>query len=133
MKRYLPLLFVLLMGCTTTKAPDKGYGNAVVTKVLRVCDGDTFVANIQGYPPLIGENIRIRIRGINTPELNSPNPVERQKAIDAKKKLTDLLKNANQIELRNITRGKYFRIVADIYIENKRVLSGKPCQQRCQD
>jgi endonuclease YncB( thermonuclease family) len=120
-RRLLSLCILLCVGCTTIK--NKGYGNARVSNVVRVCDGDTFVANIEGYRPLIGKKIRIRIRGINTPELRSPDPVERQKAIEAKERLSRLLKTANRIELRNITRGKYFRIIADVYIGEKNIVN----------
>jgi len=37
----------------------------------------------------------------------------------AKRMVTNLCKKANILELRNIKRGKYFRIVADVYIDGQ--------------
>lgn len=47
----------------------KIYGDAVVTKVISVYDGDTFRANIAGLPPIIGENMPIRLGSVDTPEI----------------------------------------------------------------
>ena len=46
---------------------NKTYGSAVVTEVTSIYDGDTFRANLKGYPAIIGERIGIRINGIDTP------------------------------------------------------------------
>lgn len=108
---------LFLVSCTSPRISANRYGDVAVNKVVRVCDGDTFVCNIDTYPPLIGKEIRIRIRGVNTPELSSPILEERHKAYEAKVYLARLLKETKQIELRNVARGKYFRIVADVYID----------------
>ena len=114
-------LSLLLAGCVSNGVSYKPSSKATVDEVVRVCDGDTFVCNIDDYPPLIGKEIRVRLRGINTPELNSRDPVERQRAWQAKIALTQLLKNSKDIELRNIARGKYFRIIADVYVDKQPV------------
>lgn len=41
----------------------------LVSEVTSIYDGDTFRANIEGWPPIIGERMPIRIKGIDTPEL----------------------------------------------------------------
>ncbi len=38
-------------------------------------------------------------------------------AQQAKEMVADILKDAERIDLKNIERGKYFRIVADVFVE----------------
>lgn len=114
-------LSLLLAGCGSNGVSHKISSKATVDEVVRVCDGDTFVCNIDSYPPLIGKEIRVRLRGIDAPELNSRDPVERQRAWQAKTVLIQLLKNSKDIELRNISRGKYFRIIADVHVDKQPV------------
>jgi len=93
------------------------YGNAVVDKVISVYDGDTFRVNIKDYPPIIGEDMPIRIAGINTPEIRGTTGYTQEVAQKARKFTQYQLKKAKIIELKNMRRGKYFRIVADVYID----------------
>lgn len=77
-------------------------------------DGDTVKVDIPGLHPLIGDNINIRIRGIDTPEIRGKCQREKIKARKAKKRVRELLTNAKNIMLEQMSRGKYFRIVAVI-------------------
>lgn len=91
-------------------------------KFIRAYDGDTVKVNIQGVHPLIGKRINIRVKGIDTPEIKAPKTVEgkceKKKARIAQKLVNSLMKNAKKIEIKNIERDKYFRILADIYYDN---------------
>ena len=100
-----------------TAAP-KNYGNAIVEQVTSIYDGDTFRATIQGWPALIGEKMSIRLNGIDTPEMRGKCPKEKQLARQAKQHTVALLRAAKVVELKNMQRGKYFRIVADVYVDN---------------
>jgi endonuclease YncB( thermonuclease family) len=95
----------------------RSYGEAVVAEVVSVYDGDTFRANIKGYPPVIGDTISIRIAGVDTPELRGTTGYVREKAVLAKKYTANRLREANVVTLKNLRRGKYFRIVADVYVD----------------
>jgi len=95
-----------------------GYGGAVVSRVVAVYDGDTFRADLKDLPDLIGKNIPIRIAGVDTAELNSKDPNERALAILARDFSRAKLAAGKTIILKNIQRGKYFRIVADVYIDS---------------
>ena len=44
--------------------------------------------------------------------------MKRNLARQAKKLTVSLLRAAEHIELRNIKRGKYFRIIADVYVDS---------------
>lgn len=92
----------------------------VVKEVVRVYDGDTFFATLEGVPPFFGENIGIRLNGIDTPEIRTKttDPEEYELAVHARDYLKGLLDNADRIELRNCKRGKYFRVIADVVIIN---------------
>jgi micrococcal nuclease len=98
-------------------AKDKNYGNAKVLDVTSIYDGDTFRANIKGFPTVIGEHMSIRINGIDTPELRGKCEKEKQLARKAKQFTVRHLRSAKNITLKNIKRGKYFRLIADVDVD----------------
>ena len=94
------------------------YPDIEVSKITSVYDGDTFRANLKDMPKIVGYRMSIRINGIDTPEKRGKCQKEKDLALQAKKTTKNLLKNANSIILKNIQRGKYFRIVADVYTDD---------------
>lgn len=98
---------------------DKNYGSAVVAEITSIYDGDTFRCNISGYPAIIGERIPVRINGIDTPEVTDSRKLIKQLARLAKQHTVQRLREGRKIELRNMKRGKYFRIVADVYVDGQ--------------
>ncbi len=116
MKNYIILTFFFLFSLSAFASSN--YGDVQAT-FIKNYDGDTITVNIAGYPPIIGKKISIRVNGIDTPELRTKSPKEKQLARTAKRLVKSLLKNAKSIELKNIKRGKYFRIVADVYYDGK--------------
>ena len=98
-----------------------GYGDCVVSEVVSVYDGDTFRCNIDGLSDIIGKNISVRIRGIDTPEMTDKNPYVKAKAIDARDFTRRKLLSAEVVELKNIDRDKYFRILADVYVDGEKL------------
>jgi endonuclease YncB( thermonuclease family) len=94
------------------------FENATVEKVTSIYDGDTFRANIKDYPKIVGYRMGIRILGIDTPEMKGKCQKEKELARAAKKLTVTLLRGAEHIELKNIKRGKYFRILADVYVDD---------------
>ncbi len=97
----------------------KTYGAVVVSEVTSIYDGDTFRANIKAYPDIIGYRIGVRVNGIDTPEMRGKCDQEKQLARKAKQFTVSQLRGAKKVELRNMKRGKYFRIVADVYVDDK--------------
>jgi len=113
---------LLLFLCTfcltfTANAKDKNFGDAIILEVFSIYDGDSFRANIKDYPPIVGEHMAIRINGIDTPELRGKCEKEKQLARTAKQFTVKHLRAAKSITLKNIKRGKYFRLIADVYID----------------
>lgn len=107
----------LIINLSAESLKDIVFKDMVIDEVTSVYDGDTFRANIKGYPNIIGYRMSIRIRGIDTPELKSKCEKEKILARAAKQLTVSLLRSAKVIELKNIKRGKYFRLVADVYVD----------------
>jgi len=93
------------------------YGDLVVEKYISAYDGDTFRVDVAEIHPLIGRNMPIRLRGVDTPEIRGKCDQEKALAIKARDFVRELLANAETIVLKNIDRGKYFRIVADVSVD----------------
>jgi len=91
----------------------------MIDEVTSIYDADTFRANIKDWPPIIGRHVPIRIRGMDAPEIRGRCPAEKKAAQRARKETVSLLRNAENIELRQLQRGKYFRILAEVYVDGK--------------
>ena len=102
----------------------KDYGNITVKEVTSIYDADTFRVNIKGYPAIAGERIPIRVLGVDAPELRGKCESEKIKARQAKQFTVQALRSAKTIELHNIQRGKYFRILADVYVDGVSLADG---------
>ena len=82
-------------------------------------DGDTCNAKMLGVPDTL-KKIKIRINGIDTPEIKGECEREKKLAIEAKVFINDLIKNSTVIYLKNLKWGKYGgRVVADLYIDKR--------------
>ena len=82
-------------------------------------DGDTVTFNIKDVHPLFGEKISVRVYGIDSPEIKTQDTCEKEKGRVAKNLVANLLKNAKRIDLENVKRDKYFRILADVKFDQK--------------
>jgi len=112
------IMFFIIIAATVYAKNQQTYGN-LVCKFIKNYDGDTLTVNIPSVHPVIGKKISVRINGIDTPELKGTTGRVKEKARIAKKLVTNLCKRAKILELRNIKRGKYFRIVADVYVDGQ--------------
>jgi len=101
--------------------------NTFITRraeVLKVVDGDTVDLNID-----LGAEVflhsRIRVRGVDTPEMNSSDPKERERAKEATKFVMDAI-YGKEVTVRlfftgkqgKYHKGKYGRFVAEILYES---------------
>ncbi len=111
-------LFLILISILSLQAKQT-YNNITIDEVTSIYDGDTFRVNINSYPGIIGQKMAIRVNGIDTPELRAKCNKEKLLAREAKKLTVSTLRASKIIELRNLQRGKYFRIVADVYVDDK--------------
>ena len=113
----LLLGFLLTPVMVVGQETEPSYGTIAVSRVIRVIDGDTFVVDIDEFPDLIGKDISVRVNGIDTPELRGKCEREKDLAVKAKERVDALLKTADTIVLENLSRGSFFRIVADVIID----------------
>ena len=121
----LPMRIIILILCLLSfSIHAKDYGNVTVSEVTSIYDADTFRVNIKGYPSIVGERIPIRVLGVDAPELRGKCESEKIKAREAKQFTVQALRSAKTIELRNIQCGKYFRILADVYVDDKNLADG---------
>ena len=115
LKKISLYLLVCFLSFNTYAA--KQYGSVTVSKVISVYDGDTFRVNIDSLPPIVGKNIPVRLEGVDTPEINGKCQYEKDLALEARDFVRSKLSNAVEILLNDLQRGKYFRIVAKVYID----------------
>ncbi len=109
----LIVISIILIGVVFARTQTE-YGNVYVDEIVRVYDGDTFYCNISQWPKILGENIGIRVNGIDTPEMRGSPPQVKALAKKAKAIVYNKLTNSESVILKNIKRGKYFRVVADV-------------------
>lgn len=74
-----------------------------VKDIARVYDGNTIRVNLQCEDNVFCHGLRVRVKGIDTPQLKAGNHCEKIKAKQAKNLTTSFLQSAN-IELRNCTQ-----------------------------
>ena len=116
----MALLLAIIGLSNITHATSKNtYGTLRVERVISVYDGDTFRADLSCTTPIVCNNIGIRINGIDTPEMRDKRPDIKKKAKIARWVVKSQLDAAQVIELRNIQRGKYFRVVGDVYVDGR--------------
>jgi endonuclease YncB( thermonuclease family) len=109
--------FILLMVPLIALAHPQHGNHLYVDRIVSVYDADTFRVEIRDWPEFVGESLPIRAKGFDAPEIRGKCPDEKSKALAAKKITSDALYAAEVVELRDIERGKYFRVLADVYID----------------
>ncbi len=111
-KRLISKELILLFTCLATTAHAQEYGPYKAT-VEKVIDGDTFTASVKIWPGIEAKT-RIRIRGINAPEIHTSRKCEKQAGENARKRLENLIQNKT-VELTRIKNGKYAgRVLAEV-------------------
>ena len=117
-----PIVIILLLftsQCFAVSLKDTSYGSVIVSEITSIYDADTFRVNINEWPDIVGQRMSVRVNGIDAPEIRGKCKEEKRLARLAKQFTVELLRSGKVIELRNIKRGKYFRLLADVYIDNK--------------
>ena len=127
------LLFLLLIGLSIvglinlmpgdeSEATVSGNENLFILspdQVVSVYDGDTFKIDLPSMHPLFGDDLSIRLFGVDTPEMRGTTDEVKALAMQAQQLTEKALKGASKIELRNPQRGKYFRIVSEVWIDGE--------------
>ena len=113
------LIILILFNSIIAASNAEDYSDVSVSRIIKVIDGDTFRADINELPDIIGKNIRIRILGINAPEINGKCAFEKELAIKARDFVQILLDNADLVVLKNLNRGNFFRLLAEVIVDGK--------------
>ena len=88
-------------------------------QIVEVYDGDTFKINLPQQVPIFGDELSIRLAGVDTPEMKGTSDEVKALAMQARELTEKALEGADKIELRNPQRGKYFRIVSEVWIDGE--------------
>ena len=115
----LSLTFLFLFSGSNIVNAKQKFGDYEGAIYVRYYDGDTITFNLPKLHPIIGKKIAVRVNGIDTPEIKGKCDKEKYDAEQAKGMVEDFLKDAERIDLKNMERGKYFRIVADVYADGE--------------
>ena len=128
--RILPVLFLGAL-CTVAQAADpKPILNFTRDDIVKIYDGDTFYIDYPGNPKppaILGENLGIRLNGIDAPEMksrcqtNEQKSKERLKALEARAFLEQRILFGRNLELHDLSRDKYFRLDATLYIDGTNI------------
>ena len=116
--------------------PAHAAGSDIYVDYVRNYDGDTVTVNLIDLQDIdmdetyavLWKKIGIRVNGVDTPEIRTRCAQEKVLGKQAKALVKDVLKDAEYLSLRNVKRGKYFRIVADIIIN-----PGEPTEVNLKD
>ena len=118
-------LFIFLVSCSSEgkffrqSYPDK-FKLSAETDVMETLSGNTFVANVKNIHPVFGEALTIKVRGLKVDSIETEDSSSASRAFRQWHKFSNLLKEASDIELRNLERGRNgFWIWADVYIDGE--------------
>ena len=107
---------ILLLSFLSSSA----FADDLILPVRGVYDGDTIRSIVLLPYPL--NNISVRIKGIDTPEINGDCETEKIKAIAAREAIKTMIGTNKTIIVRNFKWDKYgARVLGDVYINDKNV------------
>lgn len=112
--------FVLLFVWGIRSVPaEKNYGDIFNAEFVRAVEANVMIFNLAGLHPLVGEQIPVRLRGIDVPRINAGCAKEREAAVKAREIVSWLLTQSRTITLKKVGRDNRFRITAVVLVDNK--------------
>ena len=116
------LLLALAVACLHPAAASQTVAGPVEARVLRVIDGDSFVAEALVWPGHT-VTVSVRIRGIDAPEMKSRCEAERLAARRSRAALEAMI-GTGPVGMTNIGGGKYYgRVLADVTTPDGRAVA----------
>jgi micrococcal nuclease len=115
----LALTFLFLFSDSSTVNAKQKFGDYEGAIYVRNYDGDTITFNLPSLHPIIGKKIRVRLNGIDTPEIKGKCDKEKYDAEQTREMVEDILKDAEKITLKNMQRGNFFRIASDVIVDGE--------------
>ena len=117
-----PIIVAILLAVLMLKDVLSNYSNAASrtsfkdVQYVKNYDGDTITVNLPGVNDFFGQGIAVRVLGVDTPEIQGACESEKVLAIKARDYVHKRLSRARRIDLVDISKGKYFRIVARVMV-----------------
>jgi|DEB0MinimDraft_12_1074336.scaffolds.fasta_scaffold30871_4 endonuclease YncB( thermonuclease family) len=109
----LKIILVLLLTISNVYAQD------FKVKYLYNYDGDTITADFDCDIEYFCKNVKIRLYGVDTPEIRTLDKCEKERGQKAKEFVNNRLLNANKIIARHCLKGKYHREICKIIFDGK--------------
>mmetsp|Transcript_24724 Transcript_24724/g.78189 ORF Transcript_24724/g.78189 Transcript_24724/m.78189 type:complete len:266 (-) Transcript_24724:482-1279(-) len=97
------------------------YGDLGLVQFHSCYDGDTCTFSVPGAHPLIGDHVRVRITGVDAPEMKGTCAEERGLAERAQRFTAQILARAQEIKLVCSKRDKYFRVLSEVVADGESV------------
>lgn len=113
---FILLIFVL---SASPVAAGESFGDLHSVQYVSTLSAKSFLANIPGQHPLIGRKIEILIKGIDVPDQKGVCVKERNRADKAVQLIDFMLSRGKKISLKNVERGRRFRLVATVLVDGK--------------
>jgi len=138
LKKIFFILLILFSGCSSNEIIKKKSNENNITcekinfdesnlyfykaKVISVYDGDTITVDIDlGFNVWL-HNEKLRLSGINAPEIRTKNKEEKTRGIKARDYLKTLIDGKNiLIKTLKDKKGKYGRYIAEIYFQGENI------------
>jgi len=92
--------------------------SVIVKEVISVPKPDTLIVTVSEWPALFGKEIPVILDEIDLPKLNGPCNEERRLAEQAWDYVKEKVANAHSITLQHMQRDKYFKIRAQVYVDD---------------
>ena len=119
----LPVLLLLLL-LLALGTPQVQAQSTLPATVLKVVEGDTFVAEVMPLPDTTRQ-VRVRVMELDTPELKAACAKERELAKAAKLRAAELLTGRIRLEVPQARAfDKFGRLLARVRLEDGRYLAG---------
>lgn len=103
-----------LLGARRATSPKESFDATYVSNY----DADTITVDINSLPKVFGQRIAVRVKHIDSPEITSTDPCARRVALAGREAVKVLLSTAKSIKLVNVERDKYFRLLAEVVVDD---------------
>lgn len=108
----MPILLILLFLASPVYAED-----LLDVRYIRNYDADTITVTIPYVRAIFGKELAIRLNGLDTPEMRGACQNEKLLAYHAKEKVRQILEAGRTIDLLDVDRDKYFRVIATVLVD----------------
>lgn len=121
MRALLLITLILIQTAQAECKHDKSTFRCV--KYARNYDADTITVSIPNIHKFFGEKISVRLFGVDAPEIKTKDKCEKRLAREAKEYVASVLSKSKRIDLVDVKKDKYFRLLSDVIIDGQSLRS----------